>query len=223
VDKIINLSGVNLYQSGKLILGDVNFEMEEAEFVYLIGKTGSGKSTLLKSLYGEIPLSEGTGEIAGYNLRNIKNKEIPYLRRKLGVVFQDFQLLMDRTVIQNLYFVLSATGWREKAEIHKRSMSVLQLVGIEQKADKMPHTLSGGEQQRVSIARALLNEPKIILADEPTGNLDVETSEEIMELLMALSKEEKTAVLMATHDNQMVQKFPSRTIRVIDGSLKPQL
>jgi cell division transport system ATP-binding protein len=161
-----------------------------------------------------LSISEGEGAIAGYNLKTIKQKEIPFLRRKLGIVFQDFQLLLDRTVIQNLYFVLKATGWKDKAEIHKRAMSVLQLVGIEQKADQMPHTLSGGEQQRVSIARALLNDPKIILADEPTGNLDVETSEEIMQLLVALSKEENTAVLMATHDLQMVQKFPARTLRV---------
>jgi cell division transport system ATP-binding protein len=214
VEQIISLTDVTIRQGEKTILKQVNLSVAEAEFVYLIGKTGSGKSSLLKTLYGELSISEGEGAIVGYNLKTIKQKEVPFLRRKLGIVFQDFQLLLDRTVIQNLYFVLKATGWKDKAEIHKRAMSVLQLVGIEQKADQMPHTLSGGEQQRVSIARALLNDPKIILADEPTGNLDVETSEEIMQLLVALSKEENTAVLMATHDLQMVQKFPARTLRV---------
>ena len=214
MEQIINLSDITILQGEKTILKQVNLSVAEAEFVYLIGKTGSGKSSLLKTLYGELPISKGEGMIAGYDLTALKPKEIPFLRRKLGIVFQDFQLLMDRTVIQNLYFVLKATGWKDNAEIHKRAMSVLQLVGIEQKADQMPHTLSGGEQQRVSIARALLNDPKIILADEPTGNLDEETSEEIMQLLVALSKEENTAVLMATHDLQMVKKFPARTLRV---------
>ena len=165
MDQIISLTDVTIRQGEKTILKEVNLSVAEAEFVYLIGKTGSGKSSLLKTLYGELSISEGEGSIAGYNLKTIKQKEIPFLRRKLGIVFQDFQLLLDRTVIQNLYFVLKATGWKDKAEIHKRAMSVLQLVGIEQKADQMPHTLSGGEQQRVSIARALLNDPKIILAE----------------------------------------------------------
>ncbi|MEY4141514.1 MAG: hypothetical protein RL110_885 [Bacteroidota bacterium] len=217
--KIIELINASVVQADKEVLSEVNLAINPSEFVFLTGKTGSGKSSLLKVLYGEIELKSGSGTIAGYSLTNLKKKEIPYLRRQLGIVFQDFQLLMDRTVIQNMYFVLRATGWKNKNEIHSRAMSVLQLVGIEHKAGKMPNTLSGGEQQRVCIARALLNEPKVILADEPTGNLDVETSSEIMELLVALTREENTAVLMATHDVQMIQKFPARTLLVEDGKI----
>lgn len=217
--KIIELINASVVQADKEVLSEVNLTINPSEFVFLTGKTGSGKSSLLKVLYGEIELKSGSGTIAGYSLTNLKKKEIPYLRRQLGIVFQDFQLLMDRTVIQNMYFVLRATGWKNKNEIHSRAMSVLQLVGIEHKAGKMPNTLSGGEQQRVCIARALLNEPKVILADEPTGNLDVETSSEIMELLVALTREENTAVLMATHDVQMIQKFPARTLLVEDGKI----
>ena len=220
MSKVISLVNGQIYQQKKLILANVSLEIHETEFAYLIGRTGIGKSSLLKILYGEVPLKEGDGLVVGYNLRKLSKKEIPFLRRKIGIVFQDFQLLMDRTVIQNLYFVLSATGWKEKAMIHKRALSCLQLVGIEQKANDYPNTLSGGEQQRVSIARALLNSPKLILADEPTGNLDPETSEEIMRLLIAVAKEEKTAILMATHDMQMVQKFPGRIIKVEDGGIK---
>lgn len=217
--KIIELINASVVQADKEVLSEVNLAINPSEFVFLTGKTGSGKSSLLKVLYGEIELKSGSGTIAGYSLTNLKKKEIPYLRGQLGIVFQDFQLLMDRTVIQNMYFVLRATGWKNKNEIHSRAMSVLQLVGIEHKAGKMPNTLSGGEQQRVCIARALLNEPKVILADEPTGNLDVETSSEIMELLVALTREENTAVLMATHDVQMIQKFPARTLLVEDGKI----
>ncbi|MBM3164539.1 MAG: ATP-binding cassette domain-containing protein [Bacteroidetes bacterium] len=219
VENIISLKDANIEQGTSSVLSDVNLSIDSAEFVYLIGKTGSGKSTLLKTLYGELPLTQGEGSVAGYSLNNLGAKEIPFLRRKMGIVFQDFQLLMDRTILQNLYFVLMATGWKNKAEIHSRAMSVLQLVGIEQKADEMPNRLSGGEQQRASIARALLNDPKIILADEPTGNLDVDTSTEIMELLVALTREEGTAILMATHDLQMVQKFPARILRVENGKV----
>jgi cell division transport system ATP-binding protein len=193
--------------------------LEETEFAYLIGKTGSGKSSLLKTLYGELPLIEGEGHVSEYNLKRITKKEIPFLRRKIGIVFQDFQLLPDRTVIDNLAFVLGATGWKDKELIRKRALSCLQLVGIEQKANSFPHTLSGGEQQRVSIARALLNQPSLILADEPTGNLDPETSEEIMQLLIAVAKEENTAILMATHDMNMVEKFPGRIIKVEEGEI----
>ena len=216
---VIELNQVNIYQSKKLILENVNLTLNETEFAYLIGKTGSGKSSLLKILYGELPLTEGNGSVAGFDLKNLKRKEVPMLRRKIGIVFQDFQLLMDRTVIQNMIFVLGATGWKDKTLIQKRALSVLQLVGVEQKANAMPHALSGGEQQRVAIARALLNQPELLLADEPTGNLDPETSEEIMHLLIAVAQEEKSAILMATHDLNMVKKFPARVLRVGNGSV----
>lgn len=216
---VIELNEVKIYQSKKLILENVNLGLNETEFAYLIGKTGSGKSSLLKILYGELLLTEGNGSVAGFDLKNLKRKQIPMLRRKIGIVFQDFQLLMDRTVIQNMIFVLGATGWKDKTLIQKRALSVLQLVGVEQKANAMPHALSGGEQQRVAIARALLNQPELLLADEPTGNLDPETSEEIMHLLIAVAKEEKSAILMATHDLNMVKKFPAKVLRVGNGTV----
>lgn len=218
--KVIQIKDGIIYQQRALVVNDVQFEMDANEFVYLIGKTGSGKSSLLKTIYGELGLTEGTGSVAGFDLRALKKKDVPMLRRKIGIVFQDFQLLMDRTVLQNLLFVLGATGWKDKNLMIKRAKDVLQLVGVEQKINSMPHALSGGEQQRVSIARALLNRPELILADEPTGNLDPETSEEIMRLLLAIVQEEKTAVLMATHDMTMVEKFPGRVVRVENGRLK---
>ena len=202
-----------IHQGGALILKSVNLHLEKGEFVYLIGRTGSGKSSLLKTLYGELPLVSGTGTIAGFDLVDLKRKEIPYLRRKLGIVFQDFQLLSDRNIFDNLFFVMRATGWKDKKKIKQRAEDVLSLVGLDHKGDKMPNQLSGGEQQRVSIARALVNKPDFILADEPTGNLDPETSKEIISVLLAIAKE-GTSVLMATHDISIMEQFPARTIRV---------
>ncbi len=218
--KVVQIRNARIFQQDALVLDDVQFEMDSNEFVYLIGKTGSGKSSLLKTIYGALELKEGTGNVAEYDLKALSKRDIPMLRRKIGIVFQDFQLLMDRTVLQNLLFVMGATGWKDKKLMEKRAKELLQLVGIEQKINSMPHTLSGGEQQRVSIARALVNKPALILADEPTGNLDPETSEEIMRLLIAVAQEEKTAVLMATHDMTMVEKFPGRVMRVENGKIK---
>jgi cell division transport system ATP-binding protein len=219
MEKVIEIKNGIIRQQNTTILSDLQFSVGPQDFVYLIGRTGSGKSTLLKAIYGELPLSEGTGLVAGFDLLKLKKKDVPMLRRKIGIVFQDFQLLTDRTVMDNLLFVLGATGWSDKTLMQKRAMSVLQLVGIEKKANTMPHALSGGEQQRISIARALLNKPALILADEPTGNLDPETSEDIMHLLIAVAKEEGSAVLMATHDMNMVNKFPGRVVRVEEGLL----
>ncbi len=218
---VVNLNQVTINQSqNNKIVKDVSLKVEKGEFVYLIGKTGSGKSSVLKVLYGELNLDKGQGQVVGFDLTKIKKREIPFLRRKIGIVFQDFQLLSDRSVAQNLLFVLKATGNKKKKENDERVLEVLRLVGMESKLNEMPFLLSGGEQQRVAIARALLNRPGLILADEPTGNLDPETSEGIMRLLKALSKEENTAVLMATHDLSMINKFPGRTIEVQDGKLK---
>ena len=199
---------------------DINVEIHSEEFVYLIGKTGSGKSSLLKALYGELGLANGSGSIAGFDLNKLKKKDIPNLRRNIGIVFQDFQLLTDRSVLKNLMFVMGASGWKDKTLMASRAKEVLQLVGLEQKIDTMPFALSGGEQQRISIARSLLNKPQLILADEPTGNLDPETSEEIMRLLIAVAKEEKAAILMATHDMTMVEKYPGRILKVEDATVK---
>jgi cell division transport system ATP-binding protein len=216
-DNIIELKHANIYQSGSPILQDVNLTVSKGEFVYLVGKTGTGKSTLLKTLYGELPLTEGEGTVAGYNLRELGWKKVPYLRRTLGVVFQEFQLLTDRNVNENLRFVLTATGWKDKKLMDEKIMDVLDKVGLKSKGFKMPFELSGGEQQRVDIARALLNSPKLILADEPTGNLDPETSDEIMNLLFHISKDYGTTIVMATHDYIVVQKFPARMIRTERG------
>jgi cell division transport system ATP-binding protein len=214
VSNVIEIKSGEIQQNNVVVLNDINVEIKPKEFVYLIGKTGSGKSSLLKVLYGELMLSNGTGSIDSFDLNALRKKDIPQLRRVLGIVFQDFQLLTDRTVLANLMFVMGASGWKDKKKMQKRAKEVLQLVGIEQKINSMPFALSGGEQQRVAIARALLNNPKLILADEPTGNLDPETSEEIMRLLLAISKEENTSILMATHDMSMVEKYPGRILRV---------
>lgn len=219
VETVIKIEKGVIEQNRIPVLEGVDLTINSDEFVYLIGRTGSGKSSLLKTLYGELSLSGGTGMVAGFDLNKLRKKDIPSLRRKLGIVFQDFQLLTDRTVKQNLLFVMGASGWKDKKAMERRALEVLQLVGIEQKINTMPHALSGGEQQRVSIARALLNNPKLILADEPTGNLDPETSEEIMRLLIAVSRESNAAVLMATHDFGMIEKYPGRIIRVENKTL----
>jgi cell division transport system ATP-binding protein len=216
---VIQIERANIYQSGNLILQDVNLNVQKGEFVYLVGKTGTGKSSLLKTLYGELTLTEGVGHVAGFNLKEMDWKKLPFLRRNLGVVFQDFQLLSDRNVNENLSFVLKATGWQDEQLIQQKIDDVLRKVGLQNKGFKMTYEMSGGEQQRVDIARAILNSPKLILADEPTGSLDPETSDEIMQLLFQIAKEDGTAVLMATHDYMVVNKFPARTLSTEGGRL----
>lgn len=214
---IIEIKHANIYQGNNLILQDVQFTVQKGEFVYLVGKTGTGKSSLLKTLYGDIPLREGEGTVVGFNLRDMDWKKVPFLRRNLGVVFQDFQLLTDRNVNDNLKFVLRATGWKDEKLMDEKIADVLDKVGLKSKGFKMPFELSGGEQQRIDIARALLNSPKLILADEPTGNLDPETSDEIMNLLYHISRDYGTAIVMATHDYIVINKFPARMVRTERG------
>jgi cell division transport system ATP-binding protein len=218
-EMIIDLRNANIYQSDSLVLQDVNLTVNKGEFVYLVGKTGTGKSSLLKTLYGELPLKDGQGTVVGYDLRTITWKNVPFLRRNLGVVFQDFQLLTDRNVNENLKFVLKAIGWKDDKLMDQKIADVLDKVGLRSKGFKMPFEMSGGEQQRVDIARALLNSPKLILADEPTGNLDPETSDEIMQLLFHIAKDYGTTVLMATHDYAVIQKFPARLVRTEMGRM----
>ncbi len=218
LDTIIEFTNSTIWQQDHLVLSDVNFKINKGEFVYLIGRVGSGKSSLIKTINAQIPLKNGEGVVAGYKLEKIKKREIPSLRRKLGIVFQDFQLLIDRPVNENLAFVLKATGWKNKKEIDFRIDEVLTKVGLEHKGYKLPHQLSGGEQQRVVIGRALLNDPDIILADEPTGNLDPETSEDIIRLLLEISKTGR-AVIVATHNYPLIRKFQSRTMKCEDGKL----
>ena len=216
---IIELKNVNIYQGESLILSDVNISVEKGEFVYLVGKTGTGKSSLLKTLYGDLELREGQGTVAGHDLRELTWKTVPFLRRNLGVVFQDFQLLTDRNVNENLKFVLKATGWKDETLMSEKIADVLDKVGLKTKGFKMPFELSGGEQQRLDVARALLNSPKLILADEPTGNLDPETSDEIMQLLFHICKDYNTSIVMATHDYMVINKFPARTIKTEKGKV----
>ncbi|OYT11067.1 MAG: phosphonate ABC transporter ATP-binding protein [Bacteroidetes bacterium 4572_112] len=218
MDTLIRLKNVSVFQRDLLILKDVNLEINKGEFVYFVGRTGSGKSSLMKLLYADLPMREGEASIVDYNLNKLKNKEIPFLRRKLGIVFQDFQLLMDRTVADNLLFVMKATGWKDKKKIDQRLTEVLNKVKMDTKGHKMPHQLSGGEQQRIVIARALINEPELILADEPTGNLDPETSKGIMSLLQDIASSGR-AVVMATHDYSLFDKFPGRTISFADSTI----
>jgi len=217
-NSIIKLQNVDIFQQTHLVLSNVNLDIEKNDFVWCIGQTGSGKSSLLKVIYGDLNISTGSGHACGHDLNNLKTSEIPFLRRKLGIVFQDFQLLTDRSVEQNLQFVMKATGWIDKKLIAEKILDVLEKVGVRSKLKKMPHELSGGEQQRVVIARALLNDPEIILADEPTGNLDPDTSEEIVLLLKQISQS-GTAVLIATHDYHIIRTFPSRIIKCENGKV----
>ncbi len=217
-DVVIKFDDVSIFQDDHLVLSNVTFSLSKGEFVYLIGKVGSGKSSLIKTINSEIPLRKGSASVVGYDMGQLKPRQVPLLRRKLGIVFQDFQLLIDRSVYENLYFVLHATGWNNKTDIDNRINQVLAKVNLEKKGFKMPHQLSGGEQQRVVIARALLNDPDVILADEPTGNLDPDTSENIMMLLREISCSGR-AVLMATHNYTLLKKFPSRTMKCEDGKL----
>jgi cell division transport system ATP-binding protein len=218
-EQILELSNASIYQGESLILQDVNITVNRGEFVYLVGKTGTGKSSLLKTLYGDLALREGNGNVVGYDLSSLDWKKVPYLRRNLGVVFQEFQLLTDRNVNGNLKFVLKATGWKDEKLMDEKIADVLDKVGLKTKGFKMPFELSGGEQQRVDIARALLNSPRLILADEPTGNLDPETSDEIMQLLFHISRDYGTAIIMATHDYPVINKFPARTIKTERGKV----
>ncbi len=212
-DPLVSIKNANIYQGNNLVLQNVNFEVQKGEFVYLVGKTGTGKSSLLKTLYGELQLTEGKGTVVGFDLPSMDWKKVPFLRRNLGVVFQDFQLLTDRNVHENLKFVLKATGWKDEMLMEEKINDVLDKVGLKSKGFKMPFEMSGGEQQRVDIARALLNSPKLILADEPTGNLDPETSDEIMQLLLKISKDYGTSVIMATHDFIVINRYPSRMLK----------
>lgn len=218
MSNIIKIENGSVFQHERKILSDINLTIDEGEFVYLIGRSGSGKSSLLKTLYGELPATEGRFTIDKFNLNSIKRKEIPYLRRKLGIIFQDFQLLYDRNVEDNLSFVLKATGWDDDSSIDRRIKDVLQLVGLQDKRKAMPHQLSGGEQQSVAIARALLNSPSVILADEPTGNLDPETTNDVIRLLRRI-QDNKTTILMATHNYNLIMKYPSRVIKCEGGKI----
>lgn len=217
-DSVLSLKNVTISQSNKVILSQINLEVKQGEFLYIIGKTGTGKSSFMKTLYGDLPLKEGEGNIVGYDLRKLKENDIPFLRRKIGIVFQDFQLLPDRNINENLLFVLKATGWKHLKDMQDKIESVLTSVGMQSFANKMPHQLSGGEQQRVAIARALLNDPELILADEPTGNLDPQTSVEVMAVLKNINDQGKT-IIMSTHDYALIMKFPTKTLKCEDNTI----
>jgi cell division transport system ATP-binding protein len=217
-ETVLSLKNVTIYQENRVILSQVNLEVKEGEFLYIIGKTGTGKSSFMKTLYGDLPLTEGSGNIVGYDLVNLKEENIPFLRRKIGIVFQDFQLLPDRSVKENMLFVLKATGWTDHQAMQDKIDDVLDRVGLKGIANKMPHQLSGGEQQRVAIARALLNDPELILADEPTGNLDPQTSVEVLSVLKKINENGKT-IIMATHDYALLMKFPSKTLKCEDNTI----
>lgn len=217
-DHVVIVSQASIFQEEQTVLSDLDFVIEKGEFVYLIGRTGSGKSSLLKTLYADLPLRVGSAEVVGYNLSNLKNRDVPFLRRNIGIIFQDFELFYDRSVAENLTFVMKATGWKDAAKMKGRIAEVLMRVGLGAIASKMPHQLSGGEQQRVVIARALLNEPKILIADEPTGNLDPDVSEGILKLFEEINNS-GTAVLMATHNHKFLEKFPHRVLKCEDGKV----
>ncbi|MEO5777421.1 MAG: ATP-binding cassette domain-containing protein [Flavobacterium sp.] len=217
-ETVLSLKNVTIYQENKVILSQINLEVKEGEFLYIIGKTGTGKSSFMKTLYGDLQLTVGSGNIVGYDLLNLKEDDIPFLRRKIGIVFQDFQLLPDRSVNENMLFVLKATGWTDKTEMQVKIDEVLDRVGLRSISNKMPHQLSGGEQQRVAIARALLNDPELILADEPTGNLDPQTSAEVLGILKKINDNGKT-VIMATHDYAVIMKFPAKTLKCEDSTI----
>jgi cell division transport system ATP-binding protein len=217
-NSVLSLKDVTIFQEGKIILDDVNLEIKHGEFIYIIGKTGSGKSSFMKTLYGDLLLTKGEGKIVDYELNGLAEKDIPFLRRKIGIVFQDFKLLSDRSVYANMLFVLKATGWENQIDMDSKIVEVLDKVGLKDFAQKMPHQLSGGEQQSVAIARALLNDPEFILADEPTGNLDPQTSAEVLEVLKKVNANGKT-VIMATHDYALLMKFPAKTLKCEDGKI----
>jgi cell division transport system ATP-binding protein len=215
---VLSLKNASIYQEDKVILSNINLEVNHGEFLYIIGKTGSGKSSLMKTLYADLPISEGEGQIVDFNLVTLKESDIPFLRRKIGIVFQDFKLLPDRTIKDNMLFVLKATGWADKDQMNHKIDEVLDKVGMKEYSNKMPHQISGGEQQRVAIARALLNDPELILADEPTGNLDPQTSAEVLEVLRSINANGKT-IIMATHDYALLMKFPSKTLKCEDTKI----
>ncbi|MDV6168189.1 ATP-binding cassette domain-containing protein [Flavobacterium sp. DG1-102-2] len=215
---VLSLQDVTIYQDSNAVLSNITLDVNHGEFIYIIGKTGSGKSSLMKTLYADLKLREGEGTFVDYDLKTLRERDIPYLRRKIGIVFQDFKLLPDRSVYDNLLFVLKATGWSENREMDVKIKEVLDKVGLKNAANKMPHQVSGGEQQRIAVARALLNDPEVILADEPTGNLDPQTSVEVMQLLREINQNGKT-IIMATHDYALLMKFPSKTLKCENGTL----